>query len=137
MLTTMLQYHPDKQQPGASPALDGHMPRITHAYGVLSVPSARAEYDAALKRREQAALAASTSVRISAEVDIDAFELVPAHESAQGEAAEQLRFKLDCRCGSAYVVELRELEAGYDLVGCSGCSLVIRVLLDEPDGAET
>jgi DnaJ-class molecular chaperone len=132
------QYHPDKQQPGASPALDGHMPRITHAYGVLSVPSARAEYDAALKRREQAALAASASVRISAEVDIDIFELVQAHDgAAQGEAAEQLRFKLDCRCGSAYVVELRQLEAGHDLVGCSGCSLVIRVLLDAPDAAET
>ena len=135
MLSTMLQYHPDKQQPGASSALDGHMPRITHAYGVLSVPSARAEYDAALKRREQAALAASASVRISAEVDIDAFELV-ASDDAQDQA-EQLRFKLDCRCGSAYVVELRELEAGHDLVGCSGCSLVIRVLLDAPDAVET
>jgi DnaJ-class molecular chaperone len=130
------QHHPDKQQPGASPALDGHMPRITHAYGVLSVPSARAEYDATLKRREQAALAASTSVRISAEVDIDAFELVASADDVQEQAA-QLRFKLDCRCGSAYVVELRELEAGHDLVGCSGCSLVIRVLLDAPDGAET
>lgn len=116
------------------------MPRITHAYGVLSVAASRAEYDAALRQREQAALAAGSSVRISAEVDIDAFELVPppAHGDAQGEAAaEELRFTLDCRCGSAYTVELRDLEAGHDLVTCSGCSLVIRVLLDAQDRDET
>jgi hypothetical protein len=32
------------------------------------------------------------------------------------------------RCGARYVVTEQQLELGIELYGCSGCSLVIRVL---------
>lgn len=34
----------------------------------------------------------------------------------------------ECRCGEAYVVSSAELREGFDVVGCLGCSLYIRVV---------
>lgn len=37
-------------------------------------------------------------------------------------------YSYECRCGQAYVVTAAELREGFDVVGCLGCSLYIRVV---------
>lgn len=55
---------------------------------------------------------------INAEVDLDEMDY------DEGEAT----FRTECRCGGEYIVTEQMLDEGADVVGCSTCSLRIRVL---------
>jgi diphthamide biosynthesis protein 4 len=52
-------------------------------------------------------------------------------------AEEHLYYWLDCRCGHGYKITEDDLEHGRDLVMCTGCSLLVRVLYEAADAPAT
>lgn len=101
-----LALHPDKN-PDAAEAFQ----RLQAAWGVLSDPRKRAQYDRELEKREADALNA-------AQVDLDDLEFDPASSA----------FVYPCRCGDRIAVSEEDLDNSCDLFECASCSLRIHVL---------
>ncbi|KAJ3152815.1 DnaJ sub C member 24 [Geranomyces variabilis] len=121
----VLQHHPDKAPQKAEHASISktrdtaeRFRSVVAAYEVLGDPDLRAAYDEELAGRSAAKLGP-----LHAEVDLD---------DMQHDSAAEL-FSMPCRCGGSYVIREEELEDGVDIVGCSTCSLRIRVLYAEAE----
>ena len=126
----LLQYHPDKRRQrvaeGASSldndADDKHaewfLQRVQDAWKVLKDPDARAAYDSSLTNRM-----ILQEHPINATVDLD--DMVWDEDTG--------RYSLECRCGGEYVITEDELASGCDEVGCSVCSLAVRVAFEAVD----
>ena len=56
-------------------------------------------------------------------LDLDDFDFDPV----------TLSYSHPCRCGQAYNITESDLEKGMELVGCDGCSLIIRVSYELAD----
>ncbi|RKP12513.1 CSL zinc finger-domain-containing protein [Piptocephalis cylindrospora] len=95
---------------------EGRIQRVVEAWKVLGDVSSRAIYDQQLSERHRVERGV-----VSAEVDLDEMD---HHEVSE-------TWTCPCRCGQDYIVTLDDLEDGVDVVGCSGCSLRIRVLYEE------
>ncbi|KAJ3181476.1 DnaJ sub C member 24 [Geranomyces variabilis] len=125
----VLQHHPDKAPQKAAHAsvskatdTSERFRSVVAAYEVLGDPELRAAYD-----EELAGRSAATLGPLHAEVDLD---------DMQHDSAAEL-FSLPCRCGGSYVIREAELEDSVDIVGCSTCSLRIRVLYAEVEQEPT
>lgn len=122
------RYHPDKLQQlrGSTASLQvgsdaDVIRRINQAYVTLSDDVLRAQYDHKLSL--SASVSSANQPRISATVDFEAF--LP---SETGTATMQ--FTYPCRCGSSYTIDEDQVHDLVELIGCSGCSEVIRVRYD-------
>ena len=142
---TLLTYHPDKIKQGSTsctgsiskaatavtsvPSID----EIVCAYKVLSDPTKRAAYDAALK--------AQLDIDASGHAGLESFDLEELDYDEEQDSARGT-WSRGCRCGNeqGYIVTEEELQhsnqtdqqdgyrgTGEVLVGCQGCSLLIRV----------
>ncbi|KAJ3148943.1 DnaJ sub C member 24 [Geranomyces michiganensis] len=124
-----LEHHPDKKAPqngelshdSATTDISEQFRAVVAAYEVLGSADSRAVYDEELAGRRTAALGP-----LHAEVDLDDMQHDPATEL----------FSMPCRCGGSYVICEDDLGDGVDIVGCSTCSLRIRVLYEEADEGE-
>lgn len=95
--------------------------RINAAYETLRDPTLYEAYKA--RRAIYLAQKESTRVpRIVDTVDVDAFDAV--------DEGEELRFLYPCRCGNYYVLNPADIAEGHDIIACTGCSEVIRVVYD-------
>lgn len=146
-----MQHHPDKdRQSGSAAPSSANTSRpsihdLYEAYNVLYDERAREEYDAELSRLArlgvQSSAAATTATpsrreaRISAEVDLDAFTAHEGHDAASDE--DMITFTYPCRCGSHFALTSDDLlTEELDLVECSGCSEVVRVLWRDGEEAD-
>ncbi|CEH18542.1 Molecular chaperone (DnaJ superfamily) [Ceraceosorus bombacis] len=138
--------HPDRLATGRTSESDARIRALTHAYSVLSDPKSRIDYDIQLDHHHTLCNAASSKraeSRISAVIDIDAFELLE-QEDADDLRPAAPRFAYPCRCGNRYAVRADRLEQAMDstardiatqglLVQCGGCSLVVKVTWSEDE----
>ncbi|OCH87547.1 hypothetical protein OBBRIDRAFT_837263 [Obba rivulosa] len=123
----LLLSHPDKRAHAPSPASGPPPPididLVKQAYTTLSSPAARAAYDASLR-----ALAhAPRGPRPAAVISLEDFE-------EGGADAGWSVWRHACRCGGAYVITEREMDAGEHLVGCESCSEVVWVGYELAEG---
>lgn len=58
-------------------------------------------------------------------------------EDMEFDEADEGSYSHECRCGEAYVVTPAELREGFDVVGCLGCSLYIRVIGPSADDSKS
>lgn len=133
----LLVHHPDKSPPSTSPKPKYTIDQITQAYRILSDPASRSSFDKELRLHSHyfaptrdCSVAGLTPDSVSETIDLD--EL--AYEEEQN-----LWYK-GCRCGQerGFIVTEDHLESracdGEVLVGCTGCSLWIRVLFAVENG---
>jgi len=108
-----LALHPDKRR-------DGHAAfcRLQRAWETLREPEARDAYDRSLVVERDDASDDDDAVWL----EIPVARLVP-----HGDGADRLR-AYACDCGGRFVVALEDLDAGYDVIACDGCSRQIRVV---------
>lgn len=137
----LLLHHPDKF-PAQVDRVQSHSDRpkheqdhayavdqISNAYGILSVPKLRAQYDRDLKLTHPSA---KNSSLWGHEKFRTGFETVDLDDLEHGELEEQ--WYRSCRCGDRHGflirrVDLEEASGEGELhVGCQGCSLWLRVL---------
>lgn len=111
-------YHPDKVAD-----TNEEICRINEAYEVLSDPMAREAYDVSL-RDKRIKNASQGPRRAKEKVDLDAFEAVEDKEGVE------TTFTYPCRCGGSFTTTATRLANDDDVVYCSGCSGVIRVLIE-------
>ena len=100
---------------------------IQRAWEQLRESDARARYDADLRAQELADAGFESRVQ---EVDLGDMDYA---EDAAGAGV----WRLDCRCGEAFVLREDDLSNGIDVLQCLSCSLCIRPLYcaqPEPDG---
>ena len=147
---TLLTHHPDKIRQVSSgsrvqaqsnstattpvPSIDD----IVSAYATLSDPATRASYEADLKRDPTLS---RNNLHASAHAGLESFDLEELDYKEDPETGKG-RWMRQCRCGNdpGYVVTEAELEEVYSLdekghsadmkqilVGCQGCSLLIRL----------
>jgi diphthamide biosynthesis protein 4 len=107
-----LRYHPDKRNSRAPLSEDAikSFCEIQEAWEILRNPITRKEYDETLRQRDSLPL-------IYEEVDLDDMLYSVTHS----------QFSYPCRCGDQYYLSEEELEKGYDIIGCSSCSLAISI----------
>lgn len=139
MLTSTIQYHPDKTRAGSSLSGSTSSPSIHdlyEAYNVLSDRRTRQEHDVELAHLRDSNVRSvhqtptRREARISATLDLDAFT---AQES-EGES-DLVTFAYPCRCGSQFVTTSEELLTDeLELIECTGCSEVVRVLWKDEAG---
>ena len=118
----LLQHHPDKSKTPSSPPTTS-IDAIKHAYTVLSSPALRREYDLTLTLMHNSV--ERTHHTGEEVVDLDDLN----YDEGTGQ------WWRGCRCGEerGYVLSEAELEGtegrgeGEVVVGCLGCSLVLRV----------
>lgn len=130
-LYDFLQHHPDKSRSTeSSSSSTAAVHDLYDAYSTLSDDTARQEHDRELTRLASSSVRGATQTptrreaRISATVDLDAFT---AHEEGGDDTA--VTFAYPCRCGSQFVVTSQDLLTDeLELVECTGCSEVIRVV---------
>jgi diphthamide biosynthesis protein 4 len=123
-----LKHHPDKCAATvgtSSTDAAAVFAALQKAWETLRDPEVRAAHDAATRlAAETEESVRTTSVRD--EVDLDDFDF----DEAAG------AFFKRCRCGCEMSITEDDLERGADLVHCSGCSIVVRVLYDVVDEDE-
>ncbi|KAF2480975.1 CSL zinc finger-domain-containing protein [Neohortaea acidophila] len=127
---SLLQYHPDKadKNQSAEEPLPITVDDIALAYKTLSDPELKAEYD---RRLRTAHLTDGTGELASANLHTG-LETVDLDDL--GFDAEHQVWKRSCRCGDENGFQVSEadleqnVEDGEVFVGCSGCSLWLRVL---------
>lgn len=140
-LTSTIQHHPDKSRISNLQSVSTASPSIHdlyEAYNVLSDSRTRQEHDVELVRLRESALRSvhqtptRREARISATLDLDAFA------AQQSEAdADLVTFAYPCRCGSRFVTTSEELLTDeLELIECTGCSEVVRVLWKDDEGKE-
>ncbi|KOS12836.1 hypothetical protein Malapachy_0586 [Malassezia pachydermatis] len=115
-------HHPDKQSGRTTSAEDERIREINHAYETLRDEHTRAVYDQS--RADLLRKHATRTLRISEEVDLDAFELVDT---------PSMHFRYPCRCGQAYLLTPAQLADGIRQVPCTGCSETILVTWTDDD----
>ena len=116
-------HHPDSASTPDTAAFNG----IQRAWEQLRESDARARYDADLRAQELADAGAEHRVQ---EVDLGDMDYA---EDAAGAGV----WRLDCRCGEAFVLREDDLANGIDVLQCLSCSLCIRPLYcaqPGPDG---
>ncbi|CAO1614426.1 unnamed protein product [Parajaminaea phylloscopi] len=149
-LKLVRMHHPDKTLSASGSSRGGQdlIHAIYAAHSELADDNRRALYDAQLARDRilgthaypGGASADVTQARVSAVVDLDAFEQCTGGDSqrnnSDGDGDDT--FQHPCRCGSSYLVTSSQLvDDGIDLVECQGCSEVIRVVWRDEDGCQT
>lgn len=148
---TLLTYHPDKikqdstssrgsiSKPATANASVPSIDEIVCAYNVLSDPMKRAAYDATLKA--QVTNLAQLNLDASGHAGLESYDLEELDYEEEQDTARGT-WSRGCRCGNeqGYIVTEEELEhsnqadqqdgfggTGEVLVGCQGCSLLVRV----------
>ena len=121
----ILLCHPDRCSQG-----NEEFQSLQHAWGILGDPVSRRRYDISSDGMSGTKytlflppmLESTLEERpaISQEVDLEEMQ----YDETAGS------FTLLCRCGGKYTVFEDELEENIDVIGCSGCSLSIRVLFE-------
>ena len=117
-------HHPDS---ASAPNTEAAFNDIQRAWEQLRESDARARYDADLRAQELADAGFESRVQ---EVDLGDMDYA---EDAAGAGV----WRLDCRCGEAFVLREDDLSNGIDVLQCLSCSLWIRPLYcaqPEPDG---
>lgn len=127
----LLQHHPDKNASKPSAVTGPSIDEITIAYKVLSNAQTRLVYNNFLRAERQKSEPNGTKSLVRSEiVDLDDLE----YDEVQG------AWYRACRCGNdrGYLIteaELeREVEHGEIVIGCSGCSLWMKVVFQKADG---
>ena len=132
----LLQHHPDKSPLATSQVSSPSIDAIKLAYATLSSPTLRAEYDRSLLLTLHKE---STRSHHTGEEVVDLDDLT--YEEGEG------KWYRGCRCGEerGFVVTEGELEDAEGkgerevVVGCAGCSLVLRVgfgVVEEGEGGQ-
>jgi diphthamide biosynthesis protein 4 len=110
----LLKHHPDKTtsaKSGSGIDLD----LLRRAYGILSDPKSREEYDLQLRKTPPQRGAQAQSTPCPAQVvSIDLWNEV--------EDGRETIWTYPCRCGSRYVLREDDAEKDVHLVPCDGCS---------------
>ena len=70
-------------------------------------------------------------MRISFESHINDWEL----QEGSGDDEQGYTFIYPCRCGGHFIITERKIRANQDLIPCSGCSEIMRVLHEEEEEA--
>eukprot|EP01112_Ceratiomyxa_fruticulosa_P002638 TRINITY_DN1278_c0_g1_i4.p1 TRINITY_DN1278_c0_g1~~TRINITY_DN1278_c0_g1_i4.p1 ORF type:complete len:157 (+),score=27.44 TRINITY_DN1278_c0_g1_i4:153-623(+) len=123
-----LIYHPDKQDQQVSSENNAlHNPRLTYpqiqqAWSTLRDTESRKRYDKLLFQKE---LTPEVPLPVSSEVDLDDMSFV---DNGGSEGGSESYFWYPCRCGDRFIIHESQLDQGLDIVCCSSCSFVIRVL---------
>ncbi|KAJ2513067.1 hypothetical protein GGI11_004533 [Coemansia sp. RSA 2049] len=108
--------HPDKsqkQEEQECSSIEFH--ELSRAWEVLGDTSRRAEYDKQCNAEESRARGV-----VQDEVDLDDMVFDESNRV----------FSFPCRCSSQYEITEDDLEGGFEIAPCSGCSLKIKVLYD-------
>ena len=100
------QWHPDKCKTANATEI---FKMISEAYEVLSDEKSRKEYDT------------HTKILLHAPPHAEPTDIAEFTELVAG------TFEKTCRCGEKYVIKKDELDEGYTIVQCSGCSLFVDV----------
>lgn len=117
----VLELHPDRRRVREGAGEKERYRAVRDAYEVLGDAARRAEYDEALRRRDEADAA------VWREVDLDDMD----------EDEEAGVFSLPCRCGARFEAPEERLAAGYDTFECPSCSLRVRVLFEEETDSDS
>lgn len=99
---------------------------IHEAYNTLRDPISRQQYDLSLLKSQS----------VHEEIDLDAFTehiepVSPNNDNNindNNEHQERVYFTYGCRCGGEFTITEEDMESGIGVVGCSSCSLLVRVL---------
>jgi len=117
----ILRYHPDKLAVSASASSSTEFVRIQTAWETLRDATSRQQYDQQLKvQRER------ERVAVSDEIPLCEFSVEQRLDSAR-------QYTYPCRCGMRFSITQQQLEFGFELVGCEGCSLHVRVLYTDQE----
>ncbi|KAF9923527.1 Diphthamide biosynthesis protein 4 [Linnemannia zychae] len=120
----LLIHHPDKQlqQQASSTDLKSiPLQDIKEAWECLREPNHRAFYDSSLQ-----AMRLHANGQVHDDIDLDDME----YDEESGS------YTSPCRCSGEYIISEDELELGVDTVGCSTCSLIVRIHYEEADDRE-
>ena len=113
-----LKYHPDKHLDGkAKVAAARAFDRVQRAWKILGDAKARAEYDAMLL--------AEGEIPVTYEAEL----------SSMTSCDRGNMWTYPCRCGDDFQVGREDLESGYEVFSCPGCSLNLRVLVIDANDA--
>ena len=113
-------HHPDS---AGTPDVEAFN-EIQRAWEQLRESAARAHYDADLRAQELADAGVASRIE---EVDLEDMDYA---EDAVGAGV----WRLDCRCGDAFVLREDDLAGGVEVLQCRSCSLCIRPLyVQQPD----
>ena len=128
----LLLHHPDKKDTSThrSSTTNPSIDQITHAYRILSTPSARVAYDRhfLLSTSYQNAPNLEPVNDTVSHSGLETIDLDEMHYDAESGV-----YYRSCRCGRerAYTIRNEDLEAHADegemSIGCEGCSLWVRV----------
>ena len=116
-------HHPDSAGTPDAEAFND----IQRAWEQLRESGARARYDADLRAQELAEAGFGSRVE-----EVDLGDMDYAEDAARAGV-----WRLDCRCGDAFVLREDDLARGVEVLQCRSCSLCIRPLYcaqAEPDG---
>lgn len=93
--------------------------KVQKAWEILRNSNTRLQYDQTVQHKiDQTERISLTSARD--ERSLDDFKYNEENDS----------FTLSCRCGGTLFILASELEDGYDIVECSDCSVIVRILYD-------
>eukprot|EP00470_Lotharella_oceanica_P014557 CAMPEP_0170181092 /NCGR_PEP_ID=MMETSP0040_2-20121228/23939_1 /TAXON_ID=641309 /ORGANISM="Lotharella oceanica, Strain CCMP622" /LENGTH=173 /DNA_ID=CAMNT_0010425987 /DNA_START=3 /DNA_END=527 /DNA_ORIENTATION=+ len=109
-----LRYHPDKHLESAREPMRRVFDCVVEAFKVLSDAKRRKEYDREIQAKDEIPVAYEATVS----------EL----EREDDEEGEDPTFLYPCRCGNEFEIPEEELEQGYEIFSCPGCSLNLRIL---------
>ncbi|CAG8744377.1 25743_t:CDS:2 [Dentiscutata erythropus] len=115
----LLIHHPDKSQRSLINSevtnKSEKVNQIIEAWNILKDPELRKVYDKELK---------ATKLRhdglFNSEIDLDDMEYNQETNS----------YSIRCRCGGLYIITEENMDQGADIIGCTDCSLRIRVLYE-------
>ena len=135
---TLLAQHPDKSKQRPTSSTHSSIDQISTAYTTLTDPDKRAAYDRTLGKHTDAHIDNPGDV---CHAGIESYDLDDLDHRVSKEGNGM--WSKTCRCGNGdgYTVTEQELERGINrtsataevqdvLVGCRGCSLVIRVIFN-------
>ncbi|PWN53762.1 hypothetical protein IE53DRAFT_108194 [Violaceomyces palustris] len=149
------KHHPDKAQQlekkrgGVMKPLhssDKLIRSLNKAYSTLYNERTRKVYDSLLEKQTcQSPSSSKRKLRVSHVLDLDSFQVVERvqqerkdqeeEEEEEGEQ-ENLTFLHPCRCGQSFEITLEQISSGVELVGCQGCSEIVKVLWKEDQEEE-
>lgn len=118
-LTLAKMNHPDK----ASVAEDD-IRRINEAYETLRDPVAREAYNSALATERARSESFQASCIARERLHLDCFD------ASKEDDDDETAFTHPCRCGGQFTTSAARLAEGMDLAPCTGCSLMVRVVLE-------
>eukprot|EP00002_Diphylleia_rotans_P000663 TRINITY_DN10339_c0_g1_i1.p1 TRINITY_DN10339_c0_g1~~TRINITY_DN10339_c0_g1_i1.p1 ORF type:complete len:149 (+),score=30.15 TRINITY_DN10339_c0_g1_i1:71-517(+) len=113
-LQLAVEFHPDRV--GDDAPTNATFLAIQAAWEALRSEDLRAEYDRQLKAER-----AKAKAPLHDEIDLDDMDFDEETEV----------YLYPCRCGDRYRVLIKDLEAGYHVFSCSGCSFSIHVTYQE------